>query len=131
MIDRFGKVIIYVNDPKAVADFWVDKIGFTKIKVEMHETGILSVELTPNNTSDASIVLFDRSIVKKMSPEINLGTPSILFSSYDIREMRNNLISNGVKVGEFMEVGDSLTFNFSDIEDNYFAVQEIKKARKI
>lgn len=126
MICKFGKVMIYVKEPRVVADFWIDKIGFTEIKVDKHETGILSVELTCNNMSDASIVLFDRSIVEKMSPEINLGTPSILFSSYDVVDMRNRLISNGVNVGEVVEMGDFITFNFSDIEGNYFAVQEIK-----
>ena len=127
MISKFGKVMIYVKDPRAVADFWIDKMGFTEIKAETHETGIVSVELAPNNMSDASIVLFDRGIVEKMSPELNLGTPSILFSSYDVRDMRNRLIKNGVNVGEVMEIGDSITFNFSDIEGNYFAVQEIRR----
>lgn len=126
MICKFGKVMIYVKDPRAVADFWIDKIGFTEVKVETHETGILSVELTCNNMSDASIVLFDRNIVEKMAPELNLGTPSILFSSYDVTDMRNRLINNGVKVGEVVEMRDSITFNFSDIEGNYFAVQEIQ-----
>lgn len=127
MICKFGKVMIYVKNPRAVADFWINKIGFTEIKADTHETGILSVELTHNIMSDASIVLFDRSIVEEMSPELNLGTPSILFSSYDVMEMRNRLINNGVNVGEVMEMGDSLTFNFSDIEGNYFAIQEIKR----
>lgn len=127
MICRFGKVMIYVKDPRAVADFWIDKIGFTEIKVDRHETGILSVEITCNSMSDASIVLFDRSIVEKMSPELNLSTPSILFSSYDVVDMRNRLINNGVNVGKIVKMGDSMTFNFSDIEGNYFAVQEIKR----
>ncbi|AKN33819.1 lactoylglutathione lyase [Clostridium carboxidivorans P7] len=127
MICKFGKVMIYVKDPRAVADFWIDKIGFTEIKVDTYETGILSVELTCNNMSDASIVLFDRSIVEKMSPELNLGAPSILFSSYDVMDMRKRLISNGVNVGEIVEMGDSITFNFSDIEGNYVAVQEVKR----
>lgn len=127
MICKFGKVMIYVKNPRAVADFWINKIGFTEIKADTHGTGILSVELTHNIMSDASIVLFDRSIVEKMSPELNLGTPSILFSSYDVMEMRNSLINKGVNVGEIMEMGDSLTFNFSDIEGNYFAVQEVKR----
>ncbi len=127
MISKFGKVMIYVNDPRAVADFWIEKIGFIEIKADIHEAGVLSVELTPSNMSDTSIVLFDRSIVEKMSPELNLGTPSILFSSYDVRDMRNRLMENGVNVGEVMEMGDSITFNFSDIEGNYFAVQEIRR----
>lgn len=127
MINKFGKVMIYVRNPKAAADFWIDVIGFIKLKVDIHETDILSVELTPNEKSDTSIVLFDRNIVEKMSPEINLGTPSILFSSYDITAMRNRLLKNGVNVGEIMEMGDRRTFNFSDLEGNYFAVQEIKR----
>ncbi len=127
MIDKFGKVMIYVNDPKTAADFWTDKMGFSKVKVDTYEAGVLSVELAPNDTSDASIVLFDRNVVEKMSPEINLGTPSILFSSYDIRDMRDRLIGNGVNVGDIIEMGGVLTFNFSDYEGNYFAVGEIKK----
>lgn len=127
MICKFGKVMIYVKDTRAVADFWIDKIGFTEINADTYEAGILSVELKHNNMSDASIILFNRSIVEKMSPELNLGTPSILFCSYDVIDMRNRLINNGVNVGEVMEMGDSKTFNFSDIEGNYFAVQEIKR----
>lgn len=109
MICKFGKLMIYVKDPRAVADFWIDKIGFTEIKVDTHEAGIPSVEITCNNMSDTSIVLFDRSIIEKMSPELNLGTPSILFSSYDVMDMRNRLINNGVNVGEVVEMGDSIS----------------------
>ena len=127
MIDKFGKVMIYVNNPKAAADFWTDKIGFTVDKINDSETGIFSVELTPNSTSDAGIVLFDRDIVRKMEPELNLGTPSILFSSYNIKDMRDKLIEKGVNVGDIIEMNGSLNFNFSDPEGNYFAVEQIEK----
>ena len=127
MIDKFGKVMIYVNNPKAAADFWTDKIGFTVDKINDSETGIFSVELTPNSTSDAGIVLFDRDIVRKMEPELNLGTPSILFSSYNIKDMRDKLIEKGVNVGDIIEMNGALTFNFSDPEGNYFAVEQIEK----
>ncbi len=128
MIDKFGKVMIYVNNPKAAADFWTDKIGFTVDKINDSETGIFSVELTPNSTSDAGIVLFDRDIVRKMEPELNLGTPSILFSSYNIKDMRDKLIEKGVNVGDIIEMNGALTFNFSDPEGNYFAVEQIEKS---
>lgn len=127
MISRFGKVMIYVNDPRAAADFWVGKIGFIEVGAEQYEGGTLSVELTPDLRSDASIVLFDRGVVEKMSPELHLGTPSILFMSPDAREMRETLMRRGVTVGETAERGGSITFNFSDPEGSYFAVQEIKK----
>ena len=69
-------------------------------------------------------MLFNRAIVEEMSGGISLGTPSILFGSYDIDTMRSDLIAKGVTVGEIMEMG-SRTFNFADVEGNYFAVEEI------
>jgi lactoylglutathione lyase len=128
MINRFGKVMVYVQNPRLIANFWVEKIGFTEIVVNQHERGILSIELATSAASDAKMVLFDKSIVAEMSPEIHLGTPSILFSSDNVKEMREELIMSGVTVGEIMEMEHSLTFNFSDPEGNFFAVEEILKS---
>jgi lactoylglutathione lyase len=86
---------------------------------------VLSIELAPNDTSDCHLVLFNLAIVEEMSEGISLETPSILFGSYDINAMRNDLIAKGVTVGEIVEMG-SRTFNFADVEGNYFAVEEIK-----
>lgn len=125
MINKFGKVMVYVKDPRAVADFWTGTIGFTEVKQQDMNEQVLSIELAPNETSDCHLVLFNRAIVEEMSMGISLGTPSILFGSYDINAMRNRLIAKGVTVGEIVEMG-SRTFNFADVEGNYFAVEEIK-----
>lgn len=127
MIDKFGQVMIYVKNPRECADFWINKIGFKEIQVIQTETGILSIELAPNSSSDTSIVLFDSEVVRQFSPELSLTTPSILFSSYNIKEMRDSLIEKGVTVGEIVEMPNQKTFNFVDIEGNYFAVREISK----
>lgn len=124
MINKFGKVMVYVKDPRAVADFWTEKIGFTEVGQQEMNNQVLSIELSPNETSDCHLVLFNRAIVEEMSGGISLGTPSILFSSYDIDTMRSDLIAKGVTVGEIMEMG-SRTFNFADVEGNYFAAEEI------
>lgn len=121
------KVMVYVEDPRRVADFWINKIGFAEERINKNEAGILAVEVSPRNLSGASIVLFDRNIVKSISPELSLGTPSILFLSDDIEGMRERLMENGVVVGELTDRGGSLSFNFPDIEGNYFAVQENEK----
>lgn len=124
MINRFGKIMVYVKDPRAVADFWTEKIGFTEVEKEEMNNQVLSIELALNETSDCHLVLFNRSIVEEMSGGISLGTPSILFGSYDIDTMRSTLIAKGVTVGKIMEIS-SRTFNFADVEGNYFAVEEI------
>ncbi|WP_407312285.1 VOC family protein [Desulfosporosinus sp. SB140] len=124
MINKFGKVMVYVKDPQAVADFWTEKIGFTEVGQQEMNNQVLSIELAPNETSDCHLVLFNRAIVEEMSGGISLETPSILFGSYDIDTMRSDLIAKGVTVGEIMEMS-SRTFNFADVEGNYFAVEEI------
>ena len=89
---------------------------------------MLSIELEPNDASDCHLVLFNRAIVEEMSTGISLETPSILFGSYDIETMRNGLKSKEVTVGDIVEMG-SRTFNFADVEGNYYAVEEIKSGR--
>ncbi len=127
MIDQFGQVMVYVKDPRVVADFWTAKVGFTEVKQDEMEGKVISVEISPNTTSDTHIVLFDCEFVKKFSPEINLGAPSILFSTYDIKAMHKNMKDSGVAVGDVMELQGMVTFNFPDPEGNYFAVREISK----
>lgn len=126
MIDKFGKVMVYVSDPKAVADFWIEKVGFIKVGEQELNGQPLFVEVAPNGTTDCILGLFDRAIVEKMETGISLATPSILFGSYDIETMRNNLIAQGVTVGEIVNRGRR-SFNFCDIEGNYFAVEEIER----
>lgn len=124
MINKFGKIMVYVKEPRAVADFWTEKIGFTEVGKQEMNNQVLSIELALNETSDCHLVLFNRAIVEEMSGGISLGTPSILFGSYDIDTMRSTLIAKGVTVGKIMEIS-SRTFNFADVEGNYFAVEEI------
>lgn len=125
MVNKFGKVMVYVRDPKAVAEFWTKKVGFIKVGQQELDGKVLSIEIAPNETTDCHLVLFAREIVEKMEMGISLGTPSILFGSFDIDAMRNDLIAKGVTVGEIVDRG-SKTFNFADIEGNYFAVEEIE-----
>lgn len=124
MINKFGKVMIYVNNPRKVADFWIEKIGFTEENIIENENGVFSVELKVNHHSDASIVLLDKKVVEQMSSEVDLATPSIMFSSDNIVDTRNQFIDAGITVGEIVDNGNSKTFNFADIEDNYFVVEE-------
>lgn len=125
MIDRFGNVMIYVTDPRAVADFWVETVGFTEVSSQEMDGKTLSVEISHSPASDAAITLFDRAVVAQMSPELDLATPSILFASRDVRAMRDELEAKGVTVGPIAEHGGQTTFNFADPENHYFAVREI------
>lgn len=128
MIDKFGRVLVYVNDPKAVAEFFVNKLGFTQFNVKFNATGVFSVEVSPNSTSDALLEFFSKSLVKKIAPELSTDMPSICFSSYGLNDLRDKLASRDVNVGEIVEIAGSVTFNFTDIEGNYYSVREISRS---
>jgi lactoylglutathione lyase len=125
VIDRFGKVMVYVEDPTRMADFWVQQLGFHRRTVTDMAGTVLSVEVAHDVGAGASLVLIDRAVVAATSPEVGLGTPSILFASLDAARMRENLLARGVSVGELVRRGPSLTFHFADPEGHYFAVEQI------
>lgn len=125
MIDSFGKVMVYVNDPERVAAFWEREIGFSRRDTQRMEGRVLSVELAPAPERGTALVLFDRATVERMSPELDLATPSILFGSNDAAGMRTQLEAAGVEVGELVTMGGRTTFNFADPEGNYFAVEQL------
>ncbi|MGL5540361.1 MAG: VOC family protein [Erysipelotrichaceae bacterium] len=126
MITRFGKIMLYVRNPEANALFWVEKLGFSKgAQIEM-EGKVFSIELIPYPDADTHLVVLDQEVVARMSDLLDLTTPSILFASNDVHAMRSQLQADGVEVGKIVEMGGQVSFNFSDNEGHWFAVEEVK-----
>ncbi|WP_317945582.1 VOC family protein [Carnobacterium maltaromaticum] len=126
MIESVGQVMLYVNDQKAAAEFWTQKIGFTKSTEVDNGDGTFSIEIAPKESSDTSFVLHDRKLVEKLHPELNLGTPSILFSaSAKLETLYTEFQEKGITVGDLIEMPQMKVFNFADSEGNYFAVREV------
>lgn len=84
------------------------------------------IEIAPAQEAETSIVLHDKAAVAKMSPEMNLGTPSLMFFSDDLDQLYADFKHKNVKVGDLVELPFGRVFNFADGEDNYFAVMEKK-----
>lgn len=61
-----------------------------------------------------------------MNPEMNLGTPSLMFYTEQFDQLYQDLADNNVTVGEIVELPTGRVFNFADQEQNYFAVMEKK-----
>lgn len=59
-----------------------------------------------------------------MSPELNLGTPSLMFFSENLDQLYADLKNKNVTVGEMVTMPSGKVFNFADSEGNYFAVME-------
>lgn len=86
------------------------------------------IEIAPTKDAETSIVLHNKELVAKMEPELNLGTPSLMFFTDNLDELHSDLSNKNVTVGKIVNMPSGRVFNFADNEENYFAVME-KKVR--
>lgn len=124
MISKVGQIMLYVNNQDEAVDFWTEKIGFHVMAEEDNGEGMRWIELSPTKEAETSIILHNKELISKMEPELNLGTPSLLFFSDNLDQLHSDLSNKGVTIGEIIEMPNGRVFNFADSEENYFAVLE-------
>lgn len=125
MINKIGQIMLYVNNQEASVKFWTETLGFTLISTE--DNGHMKwYEIAASPNAETTIILHDKELIAKMSPELNLGTPSLMFATNNFDELFEKLTSNNVTVGEIIAMPSGRVFNFADAENNYFAVAESK-----
>ncbi|WP_281658476.1 VOC family protein [Halobacillus sp. Cin3] len=126
MLTKVGQIMLYVNDQDEAVDFWTLKLGFRVIAEEDSGEGLRCIEIAPRESAETTIVLHNKDMVAKMSPGLNLDTPSLMFYSDHFDQLHSDLRSRKVTVGEIMNRPSGRVFNFADNEDHYFAVMEKK-----
>ncbi|MFE4042805.1 MULTISPECIES: VOC family protein [unclassified Priestia] len=124
MIKKVGQIMVYVNDQDQAVKFWTEKMGFQVMSEQNNEQGMKWIELAPVVGAETTIILHNKQLIAKMQPELNVGTPSLLFFTENVDELYGDLTAKGVTVGEIVSMPSGKVFNFSDSEDNYFAVME-------
>ena len=124
MINKVGQIMLYVNNQDGAVEFWTEKVGFHVISEEDNGQGMRWIEIAPTKGAETSIILHNKEFVAKMSPGLNLGTPSLMFFSDKFDQLHGDLTNKNVKVGDIVELPTGRVFNFADDEDNYFAVME-------
>jgi len=126
MISKVGQIMLYVNNQDEAVDFWTEKVGFSVISEEDNGQGMRWIEIAPTKDSETSIILHNKEFVAKMSPGVNLGTPSLMFFSENLEQLHSDLLNKNITVGEIVNMPSGRVFNFADGEENYFAVMEKK-----
>jgi lactoylglutathione lyase len=126
MISQVGQIMLYVNNQDEAKDFWTEKVGFIVISEEDNGQGFRWIEIAPTKEAETSFILHNKEFIAKMSPELNLGTPSLMFFSKSFDNLYSDLSNKNVTVGEIVNMPSGRVFNFADIENNYFAVMEKK-----
>ncbi|MFD1705374.1 VOC family protein [Siminovitchia sediminis] len=126
MLSKVGQIMLYVHHQKEAVDFWTQKVGFSIISEESDGQGMRWIEVAPRKDAETSIVLHDKEFVAKMSPGINLDTPSIMFFTENLEQLHREFSSKQITVGQIVDTPSGKVFNFADPEENYFAVMERK-----
>ncbi|HDR8430975.1 TPA: VOC family protein [Bacillus cereus] len=124
MIHKVGQIMLYVNNQDEAVNFWTEKVGFHVVAEEDNKHGMRWIEIAPKSGAETSIILHNKEIISKMSPELNLGTPSLMFFSENLDQLYTDLTNKNVTVGEMVTMPSGKVFNFADSEGNYFAVME-------
>ncbi|MFD1205225.1 VOC family protein [Sporosarcina contaminans] len=124
MISKVGQIMLYVKNQDTAKQFWTEKVGFHVISEEDNGQGMRWIEIAPTKEAETSIILHNKEFISKMSPDLNLETPSLLFFTNEFDQLHNDLLNKNVTVGEIIQMPSGRTFNFADGEDNYFAVME-------
>jgi lactoylglutathione lyase len=123
MIGSLGQVMLYVNNQDQARDFWTKKAGFEVVAEEDNGQGMRWIEVAPKG-GGTTLVLHNKDFIAQMEPDLNLGTPSLMFYTDNANQLHSNLKSENVKVGEIVELPSGKVFNFADDEEHYFAVME-------
>ncbi|PIC87133.1 glyoxalase/bleomycin resistance/extradiol dioxygenase family protein [Sporosarcina sp. P20a] len=127
MINKIGQVMLYVNNQDEAVNFWIEKVGFIVISDEDNGQGMRWIEIAPTKEAETSIILHNKRMISEMQPEMNLGTPSLMFFSEDLDKLHSTLSNKNITVGEIVTMPSGKVFNFADSEQNYFAVMEKSK----
>ena len=126
MFSKIGQIMLYVNNQDEAVKFWTEKLGFTVIAEENNNQGLRWIEIAPKKGAETSIILHNKDFVSKMSPGLNLDTPSLMFFTENLEQLHSDLLNKKITVGEIVNMPSGGVFNFADNEENYFAVMERK-----
>ena len=126
MFTKVGQIMLYVDNQDEAVNFWTEKLGFIVTSEENNDEGMRWIEIAPKKEAETTIVLHNKEFVAKMSPGLNLDTPSLMFYSMNFENLHSDLKNKRITVGEIVNMPSGRVFNFADNEDNYFAVMEKK-----
>ncbi|URN95694.1 MAG: VOC family protein [Candidatus Pristimantibacillus lignocellulolyticus] len=124
MISKLGQVMIYVNDQDESVKFWTEQVGFVVVSEADNGQGMKWIEIAPSLQAGTSLVLHNKALVAEMQPDMNLGTPSLMFFASELEQLYTSFKEKGITVGDLVTMPGGKVFNFADKENNYFAIME-------
>ena len=125
IINKIGKVTIYVKDQEEAKDFWLNKVGFALKMEQPMGPDFFWIEVGPSEDEFTTLVLYSKEAMEQHDPS-KVSHPSIMFSTTDIEAAYEKLKQNGVNVGELLRMPFGTMFSFKDQDGNEYLLREDK-----
>ena len=126
MINKIGKITIYVNNQEEAKEFWTKKMNFVVKLEQPMGPNMKWLEVGPSEDSFTTFVIYEKNLMLAQNPQANVGHPNIILSTDDIESTYNEMKTNEVEVGEIMKMPYGSMFKFKDQDGNDYLVREDK-----
>ena len=100
MINKIGKITIYVNNQEEAKEFWTKKMNFVVKLEQPMGPNMKWLEVGPSEDSFTTFVIYEKNLMLAQNPQANVGHPNIILSTDDIESTYNEMKTNEVEVGE-------------------------------
>ncbi|MBW4863057.1 MAG: VOC family protein [Paeniclostridium sp.] len=126
MINKIGKITIYVENQEEAKRFWIEKMNFI-VKLEQPMGPKMKwLEVGPSEDEFTTFIIYEKNIMKAQNPDANLGHPNIILSTDDIESTYNEMKSKDIQVEDLMIMPYGKMFKFKDQDNNEYLVREDK-----
>ena len=126
MINKIGKITIYVNNQEEAKEFWTKKMNFVVKLEQPMGPNMKWLEVGPSEDSFTTFLIYEKNLMLAQNPQANVGHPNIILSTDDIESTYNEMKTNEVEVGEVMKMPYGSMFKFKDMDGNDYLVREDK-----
>lgn len=121
---KLSQVMIYVDGQEKAVDFWTEVLNFVIISEETMAEGFKALEVAPSKQVETSLSIIEKEFMEKYSPEVNLGTPSLMFKEEKFDELYEKLKEKDLTGHDVIDLSGTRIFNFHDGQGNYFVVSD-------
>lgn len=126
MINKIGKITIYVENQEEAKRFWIEKMNFI-VKLEQPMGPKMKwLEVGPSEDEFTTFIIYEKNIMKAQNPDANLGHPNVILSTDDIESTYNEMKSKDIQVEDLMIMPYGKLFKFKDQDNNEYLVREDK-----
>jgi predicted enzyme related to lactoylglutathione lyase len=124
MINKIGKITIYVNNQEKAKEFWTTKMNFIIKSEQPMGPNMTWLEVGPSEDEFTTFIIYEKKLMLSQNPKANVSHPGIMLSTSNIESTYAEMKSNGVEVEELMIMPYGMMFKFKDQDNNEYMVRE-------